>query len=41
VPTKSSFGITLQPVYSRDSIRKFSLDMFVTGGYLNSGVGYI
>jgi hypothetical protein len=41
VPTKSSFSITLQPMYSRNSSRKFSLDRFVSGGYLNSPVGYI
>lgn len=41
VPTKSSFSITLVPMYSRTSARKFSLDRFVTGGYLNNGFGYI
>jgi hypothetical protein len=41
VPTKSSFSVTLQPIYSRNSSRKFSLDRFVSGGYLNSPVGYI
>jgi hypothetical protein len=41
VPTKSQFQITLVPMYSRASTRKFSLDRFVTGGYLNSGFGYI
>ena len=41
VPTKSSFSIDLQPVYSRDSVRKFSLDRFVTGGYMNNSVGYV
>ena len=41
VPTKSSFSITLQPVYSRNSARNFSLDRFVGGGYLNSSFGYI
>ena len=41
VPTKSAFNITLQPVYSRDNVRKFSLDRFVTGGYMNNSVGYI
>ena len=41
VPTKSSFQIELQPVYSRDSVRKFSLDRFVTGGYLSNPTGYI
>jgi len=41
VPTKSSFTIELIPVYSRDSVRKFSLDRFVTGGYITSPTGYI
>ena len=41
VPTKSSFVIQLQPIYSRNSSRKFSLDRFVSGGYLNSPFGYI
>jgi hypothetical protein len=41
VPVESSFSVTLIPVYSRDSLRKFSLDRFVTGGYLNNSFGYI
>jgi hypothetical protein len=41
VPTKSSFTVTLQPIYSRSSVRNFSLDRFVTGGYLNNSFGYI
>jgi hypothetical protein len=41
VPTRSSFNITLQPMYSRSSARNFSLDRFVQGGYLNNGFGYI
>lgn len=41
VPTKSSIQLTLMPVYSRTSARKFSLDRFVQGGYLNNGTGYI
>jgi hypothetical protein len=41
VPTKSTYNITLQPIYSRNSARNFSLDRFVTGGYLNNGFGYI
>jgi hypothetical protein len=40
VPTKSSFSVTLQTAYSRESVRKFSLDRFVTGGYLNNSFGY-
>ena len=41
VPTKSMFTVTLQPVYSRNSSKNFSLDRFVTGGYLNNQFGYI
>jgi hypothetical protein len=41
VPTKSTYSITLQPIYSRNSARNFSLDRFVTGGYLNNSFGYI
>ena len=41
VPTKSSFDITLQPMYSRNSVRNFSLDRFVTGGYMNSSTGFL
>lgn len=41
VPTKSEISVTLNPVYSRNSARKFSLDRFVGGGYLNSTFGYI
>lgn len=41
VPTKSEFSITLQPIYSRDSSRNFSLDKFVNGGYLGNSFGYI
>ena len=41
VPTKSSFTVKLQPVYSRNSARNFSLDRFVQGGYLNNPFGYI
>jgi len=41
VPTKSSFSITLQPVYSRENVKKFSLDRFVTGGYINSSTGFV
>lgn len=41
VPTKSEFSVSLIPMYSRTSIRKFSLDRFVTGSYLNSSFGYV
>lgn len=41
VPTKSSFSVTLEATYSRTSTRKFSLDKFVTGGYISGTTGYI
>lgn len=41
VPTKSTFTVVLQPMYSRTSNRKFSLDRFVGGGYVTSTTGYI
>ena len=41
VPTKSEFQVTLQPMYSRESTRNFSLDRFVQGGYMNNTFGYI
>lgn len=41
VPTKSSFSVTVMPVYSRNSARKFSLDRFVQGGYINNSFGYL
>jgi hypothetical protein len=41
VPTKSTFTVNLKPTYSRTSVRKFSLDQFVTGGYMSGGTGYI
>lgn len=41
VPTKSQFTVTLVPMYSRSSVRNFSLDRFVQGGYLNNPFGYI
>ena len=41
VPAKSQFQITLIPMYSRTSVRKFSLDNFVSGSYLNNSFGYV
>ncbi len=42
VPTKSSITVQLQPIYSRDSARTFSLQKFVNGDYVKSnGTGYI
>lgn len=40
VPTKSTFNITLLPVYSRTNSRNFSLSTFVAGGYANNIPGY-
>jgi hypothetical protein len=41
VPTRSQFTVNLTPMYSRTTARKFSLDNFVTGSYLNNNTGYI
>lgn len=41
VPTKSEFSVTLEPAYSRNSARTFSLQQFVQGGYMNGTPGYI
>ena len=41
VPTKSIFTLTLQPMYSRASVKNFSLDRFVTGGYMSNSFGYV
>jgi len=42
-PTSSNFTIQIQPVYSRDAVKEFSLDKFakgqLTGG--KNGIGYI
>jgi len=37
VPVKSSMNVTLQPIYSRQKIKEFSLKQFVSGAYVNSG----
>ncbi len=37
VPTKSTISVTLQPIYSRESTRQFSLQKFVNGDYVNGG----
>lgn len=37
VPVKSDLTVTLMPVYSRESVRKFSLQEFVNGAYVNKG----
>jgi len=41
VPTKSQFSVTVRPVYSRTSARQFSLDLFVSGAYVNNYFGYV
>lgn len=41
VPTKSMISVTVQPIYSRESVRNFNLQTFVQGGYLNNNVGYL
>lgn len=33
-PVKSTFTLTLQPLYSREQVRNFSLDKFVKGDYV-------
>jgi hypothetical protein len=37
VPTKSTINVTLQPIYSRESMRQFSLKDFVNGTYVTGG----
>lgn len=37
VPVKSSLQVTLQPIYSREAARQFSLLNFVNGDYVNKG----
>lgn len=41
VPVKSSMSITLLPIYSKESIRKFNLNNFISGNYVNNNVGYL
>ena len=41
VPNKSTLTVTVQPVYSREAVRQFSLSKFVNGGYVNGSGGYI
>lgn len=40
VPTRSNIQATVQPVYSRREVERFSLDQFVKGGYIPKG-GFI
>jgi len=37
VPTKSDLTVTVMPVYSRESVRQFSLQQFVNGAYVSKG----
>jgi len=37
VPVKSTLTVTLQPIYSRQSMKEFSLTKFVNGEYVNRG----
>lgn len=41
VPTKSTFNVTCQVVYSREKIRQFSLDKFINGDYIINGDGFL
>jgi len=41
VPIKSSISVTVQPVYSREAVRQFSLQKFVKGDYIKDRGGYI
>jgi len=40
VPVKSTMTLTLQPIYSRENMRRFSLQDFVNGKYVKDG-GYV
>ena len=40
-PASSIVSITLMPTYSRDTVRQFSLDKFVEGGYILDDKGFI
>jgi hypothetical protein len=41
VPAKSTMIVTLLPIYSRESMRKFNLADFIGGKYVGNRVGYI
>jgi len=41
VPSHSIVTVSVMPTYSRDTIRQFSLDDFVTGGYIGDSKGFI
>lgn len=40
-PVRSTIVVTVQPVYSREQVRQFSLDSFVKGDYISDGKGYL
>lgn len=43
-PVKSTLNVVLQPIYSREQVRNFSLDKFVKGDYVvggTNGTGFI
>jgi len=43
-PVKSSITVVVQPIYSREEVRRFSLDSFIKGDYVigdKKGSGYI
>lgn len=41
VPVRSTISVTVQPLYSREQVRQFSLDAFVNGEYVFNGTGYV
>jgi hypothetical protein len=41
VPVKSTVSVTVQPLYSRETVRQFNLDSFVKGDYVKKGSGYL
>lgn len=41
VPIKSTFAITLKPIYSREEVRNFSLAKFINGGYIYGDGGFL
>lgn len=40
-PAQSEISVTLVPQYSRDKVNRFSLDTFVSGGYIMGEDGYL
>lgn len=41
VPTLGRLSVVVQPIYSRDEVRTFSLDEFTKGGYIGKNKGFI